>query len=102
MQQNCYSYSFVIARIYLYIYALVSSVNAPHGMVPPGLGPGTRSQHEAVQDYFPYIFPLFPHLVESPANTIGVSTCKGYDPYQPSITPTRSHHRSTGGGVQTM
>ena len=53
------------------------------------------------QDYFPSIFPLFPHLVESPANTIGFSTCKDYDPYQPSITPTHGHPtHPTGGGAR--
>ena len=76
-------------------YALVSSVHTHTPMVwsPwPWLGTRSRSQHSAVQHYFPSIFPLFPRC-----------TCKDYDPDQPSITPIHSHHRSTGGGgVQTM
>ena len=48
----------------------MSRVDPPHGMV---------------QGYLTSIFSL------------GFSTCKDYDPCQPSITPTHSHHRSTGG-----
>ena len=94
---------------FLLIFPFNICSRVPSQYTPPWYGPpwpwprDTRSQHEAVQDYFPSIFPFYPHLVESPANTIGFSTCKDYDPHQLSITPTRSHYRSTGGGgVQTM
>lgn len=36
--------------------------NTPHGMALPGPGPGTSSKELAVQDHFPCIFLLFPHL----------------------------------------
>ena len=39
--------------------AVVSSVTTPYGMLPPGLGRTTRSQHQAMQDWFPSIFPAY-------------------------------------------
>ena len=81
----------------------------PAGYPPPWYGPpwpwprDTRSQHEAVQDYFPSIFLFYPHLVESPANTIGFSTCKDYDPHQSqSHPPTTTPPTPQGGRGGTM
>ena len=78
-----------------YIWSRPPAVSPPHAMVPPGPGPGTLGPSMRLS-----IFPLFPHLVESPANTIGFSTCEEYDPYQPSITPTHGHPTHPAGGAR--
>ena len=83
-----------------YIY-VPTSVNTPPPMVwsplalAPGLGPSIRLCKTTSHPFFR----LLPHSVESPANTVGFSTCKDYGPHQPSITPTRNHHRSTEVGT---
>ena len=62
----------------------------------PGLGPSIRLCKATSHPSSLYFLTFFN---ESPANARGFSTGKDYSPHQPTITPTHSHHRSTGGGT---
>ena len=82
----------------MYIYALVFSVNLPpcyRAMKP-------RHPHSYV--YWPIIgllafLPLFPHLVEFLATTIGLfnATCEGYDSRNSNHTHPQLPHVHRGG-----
>ena len=81
-------------------YHLHTIYGPVHGMVPPGPGPGTLGPSMRLCKTTSHPSSFYPHLVESPVNTIGFSTCKDYDPHQSqSHPPTTTHppHRGCAG-----
>ena len=60
-----------------------------YARAPPALSPALGP---SIRMYKTTSHPSSLYFLESPANTVGFSACKDYDPHQPSITP----------GVQTM
>ena len=73
----------------------------PQGMVPPGLGPGTKFPALGCARLLPIHLPFISSLSLTSCKYHRIQHVPRLQPlstYQSSITPTHGHHRSTGGG----
>ena len=86
---------------YLYVFLCPVLIN-PHGMVPPG--PGTRCQHQAVQDCFPFVTRTYCkyHRIQDLQRLRPSSTHKHYSGYRPCVGGGRGGEQHWSVGVRAV